>query len=81
MKKMVSNRIDMWDAGDDLVLAELTISAIRKGETQKEAFEEVARRLGRTATACKSRWNKVVRKHYEAAVQIAIAQNRARSVK
>lgn len=72
-------RQDAWGADDDLILAELTLRHIREGSTQLNAFEEVGRRIGRTAAACGFRWNSYVRKKYEAAIQIAKSQRQKRN--
>ncbi|WP_126425964.1 RsfA family transcriptional regulator [Brevibacillus marinus] len=71
---MVASRQDAWTEDDDLVLAEVTLRHIREGGTQLAAFEEVGRRLGRTAAACGFRWNSTVRKRYEQAIAIAKSQ-------
>ncbi|PTX65082.1 prespore-specific regulator [Melghirimyces profundicolus] len=71
---MAVKRQDAWTPDDDLVLAEVTLRHIREGGTQLSAFEEVAEKLGRTPAACGFRWNSLVRKKYEAAIQIAKSQ-------
>lgn len=71
---MAATRQDAWTEDDDLVLAEVTLRHIREGGTQLAAFEEVGRRLGRTAAACGFRWNSTVRKRYEQAIAIAKSQ-------
>ncbi|MDQ0339204.1 prespore-specific regulator [Caldalkalibacillus uzonensis] len=81
---MVAQRQDAWTEEDDLILAEVTLRHIREGSTQLAAFEEVGQRLGRTPAACGFRWNSLVRKKYESAIQIAKAQRnqlKARSKK
>jgi prespore-specific regulator len=75
---MVATRQDAWSEDDDLLLAEVTLRHIREGGTQLSAFEEVGYRLGRTAAACGFRWNSLVRKKYESAIQIAKAQRQQR---
>jgi len=74
---MTVNRQDAWSEDDDLLLAEVILRHIRDGSTQLKAFEEVADNLSRTAAACGFRWNSVVRKRYEAAIDIAKAQRKA----
>ncbi len=74
---MTVNRQDAWSEDDDLLLAEVILRHIRDGSTQLKAFEEVAEKLTRTAAACGFRWNSVVRKRYEAAIDIAKAQRQA----
>lgn len=71
---MTASRQDAWTEDDDLLLAEVTLRHIREGSTQLAAFEEVGYRLGRTPAACGFRWNSMVRKKYESAIQIAKAQ-------
>lgn len=71
---MVAQRQDAWTEEDDLILAEVTLRHIREGSTQLAAFDEVGQRLGRTPAACGFRWNSLVRKKYESAIQIAKAQ-------
>ncbi|MDR6224821.1 RsfA family transcriptional regulator [Desmospora profundinema] len=76
---MSLKRQDAWTPDDDLVLAEITLRHIREGSTQLNAFEEVAEKLGRTPAACGFRWNSLVRKKYEAAIQIAKSQRQKRN--
>lgn len=71
---MAVTRQDAWTEDDDLLLAEVTLRHIREGSTQLAAFEEVGQRLNRTPAACGFRWNSLVRKRYETAIQIAKAQ-------
>lgn len=75
---LVATRQDAWSEDDDLLLAEVTLRHIREGGTQLSAFEEVGYRLRRTAAACGFRWNSLVRKKYESAIQIAKAQRQQR---
>ncbi|OEF96087.1 RsfA family transcriptional regulator [Desulfuribacillus alkaliarsenatis] len=74
---MTVNRQDAWTEEDDLLLAEVILRHIRDGSTQLNAFEEVGEKLSRTAAACGFRWNSVVRRRYEAAIEIAKAQRQA----
>ncbi len=76
---MTAIRQDAWTEDDDLLLAEVTLRHIREGGTQLSAFEEVGQKLNRTAAACGFRWNSLVRKKYEAAIQIAKAQRQRRN--
>lgn len=78
---MVAIRQDAWTEDDDLLLAEVTLRHIREGGTQLAAFEEVGENLNRTSAACGFRWNSLVRKKYETAIQIAKAQRHKRSQK
>ncbi|MCF6093569.1 RsfA family transcriptional regulator [Microaerobacter geothermalis] len=73
---MTTTRQDAWTPDDDLLLAEVTLRHIREGSTQLAAFEEVGEKLARTAAACGFRWNSLIRKKYEAAIQIAKAQRK-----
>lgn len=76
---MAAPRQDAWTEDDDLLLAEVILRHIREGSTQLAAFEEVGIRLNRTAAACGFRWNSLIRKKYEAAIQIAKAQRQKRN--
>ncbi|WP_202076933.1 RsfA family transcriptional regulator [Caldalkalibacillus salinus] len=78
---MTATRQDAWSEDDDLLLAEVVLRHIREGSTQLNAFEEVGQRLSRTAAACGFRWNSLVRKKYESAIQIAKAQRQQRKAK
>lgn len=71
---MTANRQDAWTPDDDLALAEVVLRHIREGSTQLAAFEEVAKKLSRTAAACGFRWNSTIRKKYDTAIAIAKAQ-------
>ncbi|WLR52234.1 RsfA family transcriptional regulator [Bacillus tianshenii] len=70
-------RQDAWSEDEDLMLAEVVLRHIREGSTQLAAFEEVGRRLSRTAAACGFRWNSTVRKQYDSAVALAKEQRKA----
>ncbi|OUM87770.1 MAG: hypothetical protein BAA01_13270 [Bacillus thermozeamaize] len=72
----MTRRQDGWTADEDLLLAEITLRHIREGSTQLAAFEEVARRIGRTAAACGFRWNSYLRKKYQVAIQLAKSQRK-----
>ena len=54
---MSITRQDAWTQDEDLLLAEVVLRHIREGGTQLQAFEEVGKRLSRTAAACGFRWN------------------------
>ncbi|RYM05261.1 RsfA family transcriptional regulator [Sporolactobacillus sp. THM7-7] len=73
---MTKVRQDAWSHEDDLLLAETVLRHIREGSTQLEAFEEVGDRLNRTGAACGFRWNAIVRKKYEQAIEIAKKQRK-----
>lgn len=64
-------RSDSWTEEHDLVLAETVLRHVREGSTQLKAFEEVGDRLDKTSAACGFRWNSVVRKRFEKALQLA----------
>ncbi|MFV9510003.1 RsfA family transcriptional regulator [Tepidibacillus sp. LV47] len=75
---MATTRQDAWTEDEDLLLAEVILRHIREGSTQLKAFEEIGKKLNRTPAACGFRWNSLVRKKYEAAIQIAKAQRQKR---
>lgn len=75
---MTKVRQDAWSHEDDLLLAETVLRHIREGSTQLEAFEEVGDNLNRTGAACGFRWNAIVRKKYEQAIEIAKKQRKQR---
>ncbi|HER2025518.1 RsfA family transcriptional regulator [Bacillus infantis] len=57
-------RADAWSKEEDTILTDTILSYIREGRTQLQAFEDVSRRIGRTASACGFRWNSEVRKQH-----------------
>lgn len=73
---MVAARQDAWNDEEDVILAEVVLRHIREGSTQLAAFEEVADRLSRTASACGFRWNSLIRKQYESAITMAKKQRK-----
>ncbi|ANB60986.1 RsfA family transcriptional regulator [Anoxybacteroides amylolyticum] len=73
---MTNVRQDAWTQDEDLLLAEVVLRHIREGGTQLQAFEEVGRRLSRTAAACGFRWNSYVRKQYQEAIELAKKQRK-----
>lgn len=73
---MSSTRQDAWSPDEDLLLAEVVLKNIREGGTQLLAFEEVGKRLSRTAAACGFRWNSYVRKQYKAGIELAKKQRK-----
>lgn len=75
---MSSTRQDAWSHDEDLLLAELVLRYIREGGTQLQAFEEVGKRLTRTAAACGFRWNSYVRKQYKSGIELAKKQRKER---
>ncbi|MEH7382413.1 sporulation-specific transcriptional regulator GerR [Bacillus sp. JJ1533] len=73
---MTSTRQDAWTQDEDLFLAEVVLRHIREGGTQLGAFEEVGRKLSRTAAACGFRWNSYVRKQYKSGIELAKKQRK-----
>ncbi|GGE42952.1 transcriptional regulator [Pullulanibacillus camelliae] len=73
---MTKVRQDAWSHEDDLLLAETVLRHVREGSTQLDAFEEVGDKLNRTGAACGFRWNAIVRKKYEKAVELAKKQRK-----
>ncbi|MCH1623892.1 RsfA family transcriptional regulator [Fredinandcohnia quinoae] len=73
---MTTTRQDAWTQDEDLLLAEVVLRHIREGGTQLGAFEEVGRRLTRTAAACGFRWNSFVRKQYKSGIELAKKQRK-----
>ncbi|WP_456271637.1 RsfA family transcriptional regulator [Bacillus sp. AK031] len=73
---MTSNRQDAWSQDEDLLLAEVVLRHIREGGTQLQAFEEVGKKLSRTAAACGFRWNSFVRKQYKSGIELAKRQRK-----
>jgi transcription factor, RsfA family len=68
---MTAGRQDAWTEEEDLFLAETVLKHIREGSTQLKAFEEVGKKLNRTAAACGFRWNSTVRKRFRAEIEQA----------
>lgn len=64
-------RQDAWSREEDHLLAETVLQYIKNGNTQLEAFKEVASKLSRTPAACGFRWNATIRKQYEDAILYA----------
>lgn len=77
---MTTLRQDAWTQDEDLLLAEVVLRHIRDGSTQLAAFEEVGKKLSRTAAACGFRWNSAVRKQYKSAIEIAKKQRKGEKV-
>lgn len=73
---MPLTRQDAWSQDEDLLLAEIVLRHIREGGTQLKAFEEVGKRLTRTAAACGFRWNSCVRKQYKSGIELAKKQRK-----
>src|SRR3954470_19171028 len=73
---MSTTRQDAWTQDEDLLLAEVVLRHIREGGTQLQAFEEVGKRLSRTAAACGFRWNSSIRKQYKTGIELAKKQRK-----
>ncbi|MCQ6273986.1 RsfA family transcriptional regulator [Bacillus sp. V3B] len=73
---MSMTRQDAWTQDEDLLLAEVVLRHIREGGTQLQAFEEVGKRLSRTAAACGFRWNSSIRKQYKSGIELAKKQRK-----
>ncbi|WP_210363714.1 RsfA family transcriptional regulator [Bacillus sp. REN3] len=73
---MPLTRQDAWSQDEDLLLAEVVLRNIREGGTQLKAFEEVGKKLSRTAAACGFRWNSFVRKQYKSGIELAKKQRK-----
>ncbi|OMD66770.1 hypothetical protein BSK50_30600, partial [Paenibacillus odorifer] len=58
-------RRDSWTITEDEILATTTLTYIKNGKTQLQAFEDVGLKLNRTQAACGFRWNGAVRKQYD----------------
>lgn len=78
---MSAIRQDAWTDDEDLLLAETVLRHIREGSTQLAAFEEVGKTLSRTPAACGFRWNSLIRKRYENAINLAKKQRKELSKK
>lgn len=68
---MNKTRQDAWTKDEDILLAETVLRFIRNGETQLDAFKQIAEQLSRTSAACGFRWNATVRKQHVDAIKIA----------
>lgn len=73
---MGTTRQDSWSKDEDVLLAEVVLRHIREGSTQLAAFDEVGKKLSRTAAACGFRWNSYVRKQYASAIELAKKQRK-----
>jgi prespore-specific regulator len=67
---------DYWVTEDDTILAEIALKHIRTGSYELKAFQEVAERLGRSASVCSIRWNCVVREEYQEEIDAAKVERR-----
>jgi prespore-specific regulator len=73
---MTTTRQDAWTQDEELLLAEVVLRSIREGGTQLQAFEEVGKKLSRTAAACGFRWNSTIRKQYKTGIELAKKQRK-----
>ncbi|GLO65894.1 MULTISPECIES: RsfA family transcriptional regulator [Oceanobacillus] len=73
---MNETRQDAWTEDEDKILADTVLRFIREGQTQLEAFKEVANTLSRTSAACGFRWNATIRKQHHQAIQNAKEQRK-----
>lgn len=76
---MNKTRQDAWSKDEDKLLAETVLRFIRNGETQLDAFKQIAEQLSRTSAACGFRWNATVRKQYIDGIKKA-KENRKQSL-
>ncbi len=60
-----------WTHEQDIMLAEAVLRHIREGSTAINAFDEVGKKLNRSAATCGYRWNSVVRHSYKNAIKTA----------
>ncbi|MFC5651261.1 hypothetical protein ACFPYJ_19545 [Paenibacillus solisilvae] len=68
---MQEARKDGWKSDEDHLLAEIVLSHIREKSSQLVAFNEAAKQLGRTESACGFRWNSLIRKQYVTEIKAA----------
>lgn len=78
---MTAIRQDAWTSDEDILLAEIVLTHIRKGSTQLKAFEEAGVKLKRTSAACGFRWNSLVRKQYKKGIELAKQERKNRAAK
>lgn len=71
MTTKIKERKDAWNTKSDETLAKIVLKHIEQGKSQQQAFQEAGEQLGRSKNACDWRWNKILRSHYETAVEIA----------
>lgn len=70
-KMSKKSRSNNWTNDEDLTLAEIALRHIRHGIRMADGWEEAERKLGRTASACKFRWNGVLSKIYDSSIEQA----------
>jgi len=61
---MVSSKRN-WSAEEDKLLSDTVLRYIQEGNTQIDAFKEVANQLNRTSAACGFRWNSTIRDNFK----------------
>ncbi|MFC5651203.1 hypothetical protein ACFPYJ_19250 [Paenibacillus solisilvae] len=76
---MQEARKDGWRTDEDQLLAKIVIKHICEKSTQLAAFNEAARQLGRTESACGFRWNSQIRKQYATEIEGAKLERNQRS--
>jgi len=62
---IVKTKPNTWSKEDDELLATTVLQFMQQGKTQAKAFEHVAESIHRSISACRYRWNSVLRKNYE----------------
>jgi RsfA family transcription factor len=63
--KTAAVKSQKWTKEEEKVLTNTVLQFLNDGKTQKEAFEEAAQSIGRTAGACGFRWNNKLRKNLQ----------------
>lgn len=58
----MKNRKDAWSPDDDRILTETVLEYENNGDTKTSAYKKAAELLDRTASACRYRWNNVIKK-------------------
>jgi len=76
MSKKGGKMMPKWSKEEDKILAETILYHLRTGRTQKQAIEEVSRKIGRTVHACGFRW-KTIREDYEKEIELAKKDQKA----
>jgi prespore-specific regulator len=71
-------RSDAWNDHEDYSLAQTVLTYIRQGNSQLDAFDRIAEKLGRTSAACGFRWNNTVRKDYKSEIEQAKHEKRTK---
>ncbi|WP_409251472.1 hypothetical protein V1502_15155 [Bacillus sp. SCS-153A] len=61
MSKAVEKR-KKWTDEEEKIVTETVLKFLREGKTQKDAFDEASKSIGRTSAACSFRWNNKLKK-------------------